>query len=245
MSRQGDIAATLAAAEEQLSTIELQYKAALREKEVPSKVPVLVKNYLENLRSPLDYIASEIAEITLGLSPGHHCYFPVACENRKAFEQHLKRNLPGLDTADPDLCKQLEDLQAYRPSGCKALPRLSKLVNENKHRRLTPQVRTENRGLKIDFPGGSSIQMGPGSSISGQGVISSGGGWISPGGGSISGDEPVMHGQNIRQTVEIWVGFEFSETGEDVLSLLRASLSDVRRVVALLTASLWPDGPAA
>lgn len=53
--------------------------------------------------TPLDYIASAIAEITLGLSEEHHCYLPIACENPKAFEQHLKQNLPGLVTADPDL----------------------------------------------------------------------------------------------------------------------------------------------
>jgi len=228
MSRLDDINVVLGVADELLQEIQTEYVRSLSSKAVSPKLSVYIKNYLENLRSPLDYLASEICEKIPSKAKAHKTYFPISCENTKAFAAHIDRNLPGLDTSNPSLYAVLEELQPYKQSGCKALPKLSKLVNENKHNQLSPQTRTEKRGLTINFPGGASISMGPDASISGGGVISSGGGWISPAGGTISGDSPARVGEGgVVQTVTRWVSFTFDETGDNVISLLKACRKDV------------------
>ena len=232
MSRLDDIDAVLGVAGELLQEIQTEYDRSLSSKTVSPKLSVYIKNYLENLRSPLDYLASEICEKILSQTKAHKAYFPISCENTKAFAVHIDRNLPGLDTLHPSLYVVLEELQPYSSLGCKALPKLSKLVNENKHNQLSPQTRTERRGLTINFPSGARISMGPGASISGGGVISSGGGWISPAGGTISGDTPARAGGGgVAQTVTRWVSFTFTETGDNVISLLKACRKDVGHIL--------------
>jgi len=172
----GDINALLEVSDEQLQKIKAEYNKSLNSKAISPKLPVYIKNYLENLRSPLDYLAKEICERVLSKTRGDKTYFPISCENSKAFAAHISKYLPGLDVVNKQLYIVLEEIQTYSHSGCQALPKLSKLVNENKHNQLSPQTRTEKKGLIIDFPGGSKISMGPGSSISGGGIISSGGG---------------------------------------------------------------------
>lgn len=235
MSIQEQIDAMLEVASEQLEKIRAEYDQSLRAKSVSPKLSVYIKNYLENLRSPLDYIASEICVNILSLSTSHRTYFPIACENDTTFTKHMNKYLPNLDTTNATLFSAIQELQSYKSNGCTALPKLSKLVNENKHRQLSTQTKTVSRGLEIKFPGGASISMGPGASISGGGMISSGGGWFSPAGGTISGDSPANMGQNIQQTVTQWVSFSFTETGNEVLSLLEACQSDVEKVVEKVT----------
>lgn len=241
MSRLNDINAVLEVADESLKKIQAEYDQSLSSKAISTKLSVYIKNYLENLRSPLDYLASEICEKLLSISKAHKAYFPISCENNGAFATHLSRNLPRLDALNLPLYTVLKELQPYQPSGCKALPKLSKLVNENKHNQLSPQTRTERRGLTINFPGGASISMGPGASISGGGVISSGGGWISPAGGTISGDSPARAGGGgVNQTVTRWVSFTFDETGDNVISLLKACREDVGDILERVKPFLWP-----
>ena len=241
MSRQKDIEAVLEVADELLEKIQVEYDRSLNDKAISPKLAVYIKNYLENLRSVLDYLASEICEKVLPITKARKAYFPVSCENGKAFAAHIDKNLTELDTLNPRLYAVLEGLQSYSPSGCKALPKLSKLVNENKHSKLSPQTRTEKRSLSIDFPGGAKISMGPGASISGGGMICSGGGWISPAGGTISGDSPARVGSGgVTQTVTTWVSFIFDETGDNVINLLRACRKDVGYVLKRTKPFLWP-----
>lgn len=240
MSRLDDIGAVLAVAGELLDKIQFEYDESLSTNSISPKLSVYIKNYLENLRSPLDYVASEIREKIISISKPRKAYFPVSCENNKAFVAHIDRNFKGLEVRNLSLYAVLEGIQPYISSGCKSLPKLSKLVNENKHDQLSPQTRTVKKGLAINFPSGSSIIMEPGSSILGSGVISSGGGWISPAGGTISGDNPVRAGGGgVAQTVTRWVSFTFDETGDDVMSLLKACLKDVRDILERVKPFLW------
>ena len=241
MSRLDDVNALLEVVDELLQKIQSEYDESLSNKTISPKLSVHIKNYLENLRSPLDYLACEICENILSINKANKTYFPISCENNKAFVSHIAKYLPGLDTVNPSLHKVLEQLQLYKLSGCKALPKLSKLVNENKHNRLSPQTRTEKRGLIINFPGGANISMGPGTSISGGGIISSGNSWISPAGGTISGDSPArVGGGGVTQTVTRWVSFIFDETGDDVISLLKECRKDVRSILGQIKPFLWP-----
>ena len=240
MSRLDDITTTLQVTDELFDTIKGGYHQSLRSKAIDPKLTVYIKNYLENLRSCLDYIASEIAENILSIQKSHKPYYPVACQDATQFRKHVDKNLPGLETVHPTLFSKLEALQPWNQEGCRALPKLSKLVNDNKHDQLSAQTRTESKGLRIRFPGGAGIDIGAGASISGGGIIGSGDGWITPGGGTISGDSPATIGQNVQQTVQVWVSFSFTETGDEVLTLLDECRLDVRRIVSELTPDLFP-----
>ena len=235
-----DIMANIAVTDELMRVIEKEYMASLKQQQIDPKLAVRIKNYLENLRAPLDYVSKHICSSLLGQKRSHLTYFPISCANEVAFQKHMNKNMPGLESYDQTLYQVFCEFQPYQPTGCKALPRLSKLVNENKHNRLSPQTRSEQRGLRVDFPGGSSIQMSPGSSISGSGSISSGGGIINLAGGSISGDSPARLAKNVQQTVILWVSFHFSDTDEEVLGLLKNCREDVIHIVETLRPILWP-----
>ena len=240
MARKDDIQANIKVAKDLRKQIQTEYDASLQAKSISSTLSVYIKNFLENLRSPLDYLALEISEVVLGRPRGKKVYFPVSSKDQKSFDSHISKNLPNLDKVNSQLYSLLESLQAYQSKGCGALPKLASLVNQNKHSHLSPQTRTESKGLDIQFPGGAGISMGPGSSISGGGLISSGGGWFTPGGGTVSGNNPARVGQNIQQTVITWVSFRFTDINEEVLPLLDSCLSDVERIVSELSKVLWP-----
>jgi hypothetical protein len=238
MARLSDIEVLFEVSKEALLQIKAEYDASLHKQAVSPKLAVYIKNFLENVRSPLDYIAKEITEKFLATP--RKCYFPVSCQNQASFAAHMRQNFPGLDTTSPALYTALENLQAYQPSGLRALPKLSKLVNENKHNNLSHQTRTERRSLDIQFPGGARISLGPGASISGGGVISSGGSWFSPNGGTISGNSPIQTGAGFHQTVTRWISFTFTNTGDLVLDLLGQCLKDAQQAFQTLRPIVWP-----
>lgn len=240
MTRWEDIQALLSVADELFEKMRVKYEESLEHKSISPELPVYIKNYLENLRSPLDYIACEIAQDVLKPAKQLKPYYPIACNNRADFDGRIKKNLPGLETIHPKLFSVIESLQSYHSNGCKSLPGLSRLVNENKHSQLSEQERIEERGLRIEFPGGAGFVMGPGSSIQGGGMISSGGGWFTPAGGVVSGDSPARMGHNLKQTVERWVSFTFQSTGDEVLPLLRGCRNDLDRIIAEVGFVLWP-----
>ena len=239
MARINDVQANLKVAKDLRQQIQAEYNSSLQAKSISPTLPVYIKNFLENLRSPLDYLALEISERILNQPKGSKVYFPIACTDQQSFNSHIARNLPNLDKINSQLFFVLESFQAYQNGGCKILPKLASLVNQNKHSHLSPQTRTESKGLNIQFPGGGSISMGPGSSISGGGFISSGGGWFTPGGGLVSGNSPAQVGKNIQQTITTWVSFTFTDGGEEVLPILDGCLRDVDRVVNELSKILW------
>ena len=103
MGRLDDINALLEVADEQLQKIEAEYNKSLNSKAISPKLPVYIKNYLENLRSPLDYLAKEICEKIISKTRRDKTYFPISCESSKAFAVHISKYLPGLDVVNKQL----------------------------------------------------------------------------------------------------------------------------------------------
>jgi len=238
MSRQENIRALISDARRRITALRPTYDRYLEAQTVPVEVSIEVKGILENLRSPLDYLARDIWDKCIGGEPHNRLYFPIGIRSEADFVGRVGRDFPDLAAKSVTVYTALDALQMYRPTGRRALPMLSELVNANKHNDLTPQTRKESRGLEIRFPGGAGISMGPGCSISGGGIISSGGAWISPAGGVISGDSPARVGQGVEQTVTRWVSFHFPD-GNEVLSLLNDCLLDVEHVVTVISPHIW------
>lgn len=240
MSRLEDIDANLLVVDELFQMIKKEYDSSLSQRKISKKLPVYIKNYMENLRSPLDYLGKEISERTLSQKKSKKAPFPMAYNNKKEFIHHMNVNFPNLQGIDPSLYNKLESFQSYNPNGCRPLRTLSTLVNENKHSKLSAQTRKEKRSLNIKFPSGASISMGPGSSISGTGTISSGNAWINPGGGTISGEQPARIGNGVKQEVTVWVSCYFEETQDNVIDLLTDCRNDVERIIKELIPIIWP-----
>ncbi len=239
MSRYNDIQAHLKVARASLATIQKRYQSSLEAKEIDPQLKIEIKNYLENLRSVLDYLASEINE--------RYCvkrtraYFPTSCKDSQTFHKHMNRYFPGLEATRKDLFTELESYQPYACNAPESLSLFATLVNQNKHDRLTPQTRTEKRGLRLDFSGGGSITLGPDARMTGTGKIVSGGQVLDLGGRVISGDSPAAGlPSTIKQTVISWVGFRFDAIKREVIPFLRETLGVVKGITNDLAKDLWP-----
>jgi len=211
-------------AERDLAKIREAYEASLHAKEISGTLRVQIKNFIENLRSALDFSARGLFE-KYGLSPKPKpkIYFPYATrsQDRATFEKsgRIEACIPGLSTSSPNAVRSLLEMQHVSSHGFKWLPDFMDLSNENKHERLTPQVRRESRELRISG-GGASIGIGEGASISvGAGASVSIGGALIKGGQTFGvGRPPRVEGGRVETIT--WVSFNFDPSGHPVLPLL-------------------------
>lgn len=230
--RKDQVDALIEHAKTDLDKIEEQYNKALEETTIPSSLQIDIKNYMENLRSALDYIAHDIYEqqiaphrASTGKPEISKIYFPYG-KTENDFKSGVGSSLPELKNVSPNLYSTLEAIQPYK-IGDNWLFDFCSTLNEKKHDTLTPQKREEKRGLNIDF-GGAKIQLGPGSSISGTGFIGTGTGGIHLQGDTISGDSPAHRTSGkVKQTIIRWISFKFADTGVEVLPLLRKALTGI------------------
>jgi len=218
-----------------LNNIEEQYNKALNTTTIPSSLQIDIKNFMENLRSALDYIAHDIYEqqiaghrASTGQSEITNIYFPYG-KTEDDFKSGIGSSLPDLKAVSPNLYNILESIQPFKVAD-DWLYDFCSILNEKKHNTLSPQIREEKRSLNIDF-GGASIQMGPGSSISGTGFIGTSTAGIRLQDDTISGDSPAQRTSgNINQTIKRWISFNFADTGLEVLPLLKKALTSIKGI---------------
>lgn len=226
-------------AESDLAKIREAYEASLHAKEVSGTLRVQIKNYVENLRSALDFAARGLFE-RYGSSPksSPKIYFPyaTASQDRATFEKsgRIETCIPGLGASRPDVVQSLLEMQHFGSYGYTWLPDFVDLTNENKHERLTPQIRKESKELRISG-GGASIGIGEGASISiGPGASISVGGAVISGGQTFGvGKPPRVEGGKVETIT--WVSFNFDSTGRPVLPLLDAALKGTRQIITELS----------
>ena len=130
------------------------YEEGLSKREVNPRTGVVIKNFCENLRSALDWLAEEIRD-ACGISSPRKIYFPI-CSTRADFDDKMKHWFPGLDTHSPDVWRYLLSMQSFSPHGESWLTEFNDVNNENKHFDLVVQTST-------DAPVGSSAarKLGP------------------------------------------------------------------------------------
>jgi len=156
----GDIDALIEDAAEQLEVIRSLYDATLHEREASRRLKTRIKNVLENQRSAI---------VERHGDPKRHSYYPVAPTPSK-FPDAFKRTLPDVKSAK--IRKAIETRQPYQ-AGYEWLADLVTLTNENKHRRLSPQTRREQRRIRAETSGTlvewspSNVRFGPGVRIGG------------------------------------------------------------------------------
>lgn len=154
-SRSDRVRALLDFAADQLKTIAADYESAVGLSQVPLDLSIRVKNYCENLRSALDYLAHQVFE---WLHPTKDIpktlAFPSARQKSKA-EAAIERQFPGLKAKSATLWRIVLEFQPYRKEN-KHLRHFLAVVNDSKHWDLVSQ-----RSLTAPFDSPEAISIGP------------------------------------------------------------------------------------
>ncbi|MBT8534610.1 hypothetical protein G6725_01125 [Polynucleobacter paneuropaeus] len=218
------------------SNIQDEYAASLSKKNIDSSLLIGIKNFMENLRSALDFSAHGLFEAYGASSKSNpKIYFPYAALSQ-SFEEFRRKNyieggIPGISTSRPDVVSRIESYQHFSSIENKWLPLFMELNNENKHQQLTPQEKRESKRLNITY-GGTGISLEEGASISlGSGASIQMSGMIIPGGQTISTNSPAKIIGPGQQVVITWSAFYFSSNAEPVVPFLENALSRVNNIV--------------
>jgi hypothetical protein len=221
--------------------IKTSYQESLESKEIKKELLIEIKNFMENLRSALDYTACGLFQkYGSKNTKKNKVYFPYA---KKEFSfsdfqsgKFIDKNIPGLLNNRPDIVKKIESYQCFSGLENEWLPLFMNLTNENKHQNLTPQTRKEYKELNISsgkarltLSSNANIVLGRNATmrIGDSGVI--------PGGQTISTNSPARAFGSIKQNITTWVSFVFQSNGEEVLPLLEKSLNGIDKIVSELS----------
>lgn len=220
-TRKDSIDALLKRCDADIAKIGQEYNNSLRQQKVQTDLRVDIKNFCENLRSVLDYVAHDIREThCAGADPKIRFYFPMLA-SRSEFEAQATKWYPGLEVKVPDLWDYLESVQPYDQEYV-WIGIFNKINNENKHGDLVAQTRTDTEQVRVSAPGASvtwtprNVKFGPGVFIGGIPV-------------DPTTQMPVPHPSQKVERI-IWVDFRFA--GEDVsaLGLLKQAHAGVRKI---------------
>lgn len=158
MSRKSDVNTIIAAAKEEYEIIRKEYDRALREKSLDLRVQV--KNIMENLRSPLDYMAHDIYEIccqaartAAGKSDPHNIYFPYG-RTEAEFKSRIGTSLPDLASTNRGVYDLIASIQPFLCND-NWLYNLCSILNQKKHDRLKAQERSETETYTVKSEHGS------------------------------------------------------------------------------------------
>lgn len=175
----------------QLNRISQGYNEALYAKKVPKSYLVLYKNYLENLRSALDYTAKNLFD-RYGKSKytNPHVYFPYVPNINMSMKEYesktlFERKLPGVESSRPDIKDFILKFSQYE-DGFRWFIDFMQITNQKKHVQLVPQE------VKDDV-----VLDAPGINIRADSIVLGDTGVIRTDAGDISGPMNVIPGQNI------------------------------------------------
>lgn len=217
-----------------LKKIEKAYDESLVNKEIKTTLLIEIKNFMENLRSALDYTAHELYDKYCHSSnPNPSIYFPYAwgtCDKgRFQAEEIIENKIPGLTASRPDIVAKIETYQHFDDPRNNWLPVFMDLNNKNKHQELTAQVIKERKKLKISSEG-RTMTLGGRMSIS-KGYQMKMGKMIILGGQSFDANNPpITSGEG---TIEIitWSSFHFSTNNVLVLPFLEQALNGTENII--------------
>ena len=213
MSQFDDARTLVAHSQAKAETLRTLHKQCLAEKSVKPEFLIEVKNFMENLRSALDYCARGLlAKYGHSKKTNPKIYFPYAgpSDDKIKFRNDIvERSIPGLLARRPDIVDMLETYQYFGNTG-NWLPLFMRITNENKHEQLTPQVEKQYTAVAIS------------ATIPAEGRLTIDLTKIPLGGGP---DKPF------HAVAGTWTGLEFTSTGVLVMPHLEHALQNVIRIV--------------
>ncbi|MGJ1195997.1 hypothetical protein ACR777_06435 [Sphingobacterium spiritivorum] len=224
-----------------LTEIKIAYEESLHDQQIKPRLLIKIKNFMENLRSALDFTAHHLYnKYGIPTSGNPNIYFPYAWIglDLEGFttKNLIQNKIPGLIQNRPDIAADIESYQHFANLDNSWLPKFMELNNENKHQRLSPQTRKEIKQLNIKSGnGGALISLGGGASISlGKGAFIQIGDTIIPGDQTFDvNNPPLTFGGN--KEIITWVSFEFTDLNEPAYPLLYSALKGCEKIVTELT----------
>jgi len=101
---------------------------------IPKRIPLIIGDSLQNLRSALDYLVWELV-LAAKNTPNHNNMFPI-CTTPEAFNGQVARH--RLDGVPPNAIAEIDALQPYHEEDAHGhvLAMVDDLCNINKHRRI-------------------------------------------------------------------------------------------------------------
>ncbi len=218
-ARRDSINALLDRAGEQLLSIEAEYHASLEKKAIDPALKVDIKNFFENLRSVLDYLAHEIRDSSAVQEGGEDWfYFPIA-QSDSQLAGMLQKWFPGLKERRPALYSFIESVQPYAEAAG-WLAKFNRVNNDNKHGDLVEQTRVESEEVEVTSAGGGKVTWKPAGVRFGSGVRIHGVP-IDP-----NTQLPVPN-QKVQTTRTVWVDFRFAGVDVSALALMRQAMKGV------------------
>jgi len=236
MSRKEDVEMVLTVAKKQHEDICEAYNKALHDESLDLRVPV--KNLMENLRSALDYMAHDIyelccqtARVASGKPKPRNIYFPYG-RTEANFKSGVGSSLPQLATLAPNVYDLITSIQPFR-CGDNWLYDLCSILNEKKHDRLTPQIRSETETYTVSSGTGSVTIRVNDPSVHVRSL---------PGAVKIFGVPAQFTDQGIRTAPSDklthkrtkWVAFLFEDTNTNVLDLLNKAVPGISNLAKRL-----------
>lgn len=224
---------------EKFEQIKIAYSQSIQNQEIKKSLLIDVKNLMENLRSALDFCAYGLFE-KYGFSKKNRpqIYFPYATlkTSKVAFQREkiIENKIPGIESR-PDIVKLIEEYQHFQSPNNKWLPVFMDLNNENKHLKLTPQTKKNQKQLII-ASGNKGLPFGIGSQI----TIENGakfqfGNTVIEGNQTFSAENPPKIKGAGYSVLKSWTAVLFDKNNEEVLPFLEKSLIGVDKIVGELS----------
>jgi hypothetical protein len=106
---------------------------------IPARIPIIMGDFLQNLRSSLDYLVRELV-LAANNQPTNHEIFPI-CDTPKGFKEAVRRGqLTGIPTDAHTLIEGLQPYHLGQDLQKSTLWILNEFTNINKHRRILVTV---------------------------------------------------------------------------------------------------------
>lgn len=225
MKRIKNIKALLKKAAQQLEDITKEYNNSLHEKQIEPELKIEIKNFFENLRSVLDYLANEVRESPTVNNMGSKIfYFPIL-PDLASFEQRMEQWFPCLKNGNPDLYAYLLSIQPFQ--GQEWLKHFNEVNIGNKHADLVEQTREEQERVDVNHNQGGGLSYNPKLAKFGKGAL--------------------IFGSEVDQTTNmpfpnpsiqvkriLWVDFKFDGVNVSALALMKKALTEIEKIVGQL-----------
>ena len=222
LTRKDSIEALLSKSKQQFEDIIREYQLSLNKQNISDILKVDIKNYCENIRSILDYLAHEIHDKYCSTSTRAKYYFPILPDNEQ-FAARMSRWYPSLISSNNSIYSYLESIQPYNPN-CAWLGEFNKVNNDNKHADLVEQTKTQSERITAKSNSSkSSVTWSPQNVKFGSGVYING----VPVNPKTQMPEPSP---NQTVTKEIWVDFIFEGINISAISLLKKTINGVVKI---------------
>lgn len=135
------------------------FNISVRQKKLDNEVLIIIKQYLENLKTVLDYTAKKVF-LKFCTSPKNiKVYFPILRKGASDLEisNTINHTFPNLNIENPFLYQYFFDIQPQKDVNNEWLQKLNDLCNLNKHNELSIQERKDDIINILTYSNGQTI----------------------------------------------------------------------------------------